>query len=177
MDLFFKILSGVAIAALSSGITVYLSLNKFRTEKWWEKKAAAYSNLLGALYEAKTFADAHITASAKDKELTDEEDQEVRTKTKRAEEEIYRAMAVDAFYLSPLAIKRLETYGKEASRAGQDGSWSGYLFDHLSAADTCLRDMMKIARADLKIESPPRFEKPVTAIREYIRAITKRDRN
>ena len=105
MELFLTILSGVAIAGLSSWITVHLSLKRFRTEKWWEKRAEAYSNLLGAIHDAKAFAENNLEADQRNRELTEEEDKELRSKSKRAEGEIYRAMDVGAFYLSQEALE------------------------------------------------------------------------
>ena len=40
-DALLKILEAVAISGLTSLITVYLSRNKFRSERMWERKAAA----------------------------------------------------------------------------------------------------------------------------------------
>ncbi|MFW6130084.1 MAG: hypothetical protein ACOC56_02795 [Atribacterota bacterium] len=37
-DILVKIISGIAIAGLSSWFAVQLSFKKFRKEKWWKKK-------------------------------------------------------------------------------------------------------------------------------------------
>lgn len=42
------IVSGVAIATLSSWMTVQISLRRFYKEKWWEKRYEAYSAVIGA---------------------------------------------------------------------------------------------------------------------------------
>ena len=152
MELFLTILSGVAIAGLSSWITVHLSLKRFRTEKWWEKRAEAYSNLLGAIHDAKAFAENNLEADQRNRELTEEEDKELRSKSKRAEGEIYRAMDVGAFYLSQEAIECLKSYKKQSSEAGKDGSWTLYLIEDLEATDTCLKSMIEIARNDLQVK-------------------------
>lgn len=74
MELFLKFLVGIAIASLSSWITVNLSLKRFRTEKWWEKKSEVYASLLGTLHDSKAFSEENIQALSKNKELTDEAD-------------------------------------------------------------------------------------------------------
>lgn len=152
MEMFLKILSGVAIAALSSWITVHLSLKRFRTEKWWEKKAQAYSNLLGVIHDAKAFAEENLQAEYRNRELSEEEDKELRAKSRAAEAEIYRAMDVGAFYFSQEAIECLKQYKKESSEAGKDSSWVLYLQEDLDATNKCLTSMIEIARSDLQVK-------------------------
>lgn len=152
MEIFLKILSGVAIAGLSSWFTVHLSLKRFRTEKWWEKKSEAYSNLLGTIHDAKAFAEENLEAMQRSRELSEEEDRELRSKSKKAESEIYRAMDVGAFYLSQQAIDCLKQYKKESSEASVDNDWVLYLVNDLDATDKCLKAMIDIARNDLQVK-------------------------
>jgi len=149
MDVFLTILSGVAIAGLSSWITVQLSLKKFRTEKWWEMKAEAYSSLLGTIHDAKAFAEENLEADAGNKDITKEQDEELRAKSHRANAEIYRAMDVGAFYLSQEAIERLKSYKNETPE--KEETWVQYLMADFDATDSCLKDMITIARNDLQI--------------------------
>ncbi|MCL1060493.1 hypothetical protein L2729_21260 [Shewanella gelidimarina] len=151
MEIFLKILAGVAIAGLSSLFTVYLSLAKFRTEKWWEKKADAYSNLVGVIHDAKAFAEENLEAEHKQLELTPEEDKVLREYSKKTELKIYRAMDAGSFYLSDEAIACLKLYKKECSEAGRDNNWLGYLAEDLKATDKCLKSMIRIAKNDLQI--------------------------
>lgn len=151
MEIFLKIISGVAIAGLSSLITVHLSMRRFRTEKWWEKKAEAYSNILGAIHDAKVFAEENLEAMHKGREISEEEDRELRHKSKMAESEIDRAMDVGAFYLSQEALDCLKKYKKESSEAGKDHDWTLYLIEDLGATDKCLKSMIEVARNDLKV--------------------------
>lgn len=152
MEILLKVISAVVIAGLSSWITVFLSLRKFRTEKWWEKKAEAYSNLLGAIHDSKAFAEENLNAEFRSRELTELEDKELRAASKKSEAEIYRAMDVGAFYLSEQAIECLKKYKKESSEAGKDNSWVQYLIEDLDAANSCLKSMIEIARNDLKVK-------------------------
>ena len=50
-----QLLTGIIIAAVSAWVTVQLSLRKFRKEKWWERKADTYSNVIEALYNSKAY--------------------------------------------------------------------------------------------------------------------------
>lgn len=153
MEIILKILAGVVIAVVSSLFTVYLSLAKYRTEKWWEKKAEAYSNLLGVIHDAKAFAEENLEAESRQRELTPEQDTALREKSRKAESEIYRAMDVGSFYFSKETITCLQRYKKESSEAGKDNNWVCYLADDLEATDKCLKSMIEIAKNDLQIKT------------------------
>lgn len=53
---------GFVVATTSAWITVRLSLRKFRSERWWEKKAAAYVEAIEALHSLKRDMDADLQA-------------------------------------------------------------------------------------------------------------------
>lgn len=152
MDIFINIISGVAIASFSSWITVRLSLERFRTEKWWEKKAEAYSNLLGAIHDAKAFAEENLQALSRGRNLTDEEDVELRLRSKKSEADIYRSMDVGAFYFSQETLECLKKYKQASSEAGKDNDWILYLTEDFDSTDRCLKSMVEIARKDLKVK-------------------------
>ena len=55
IDIIIKIVPGIIIAIFTSSITAYLtakwSLKRFYSEKWWERKEKAYSEIIDALYD------------------------------------------------------------------------------------------------------------------------------
>lgn len=152
MEYLGKILVGIIIAAVSSYITVQLSLKRYRTEKWWEKRAEAYSNILGLLHDAKEFSEENIAADLAGRELTEQEDKDLRARAAVCSNEIYRAMDMGQFYFSPEAIVRLKKYKTESSEAGSNRDWNTYLAEDFDAAESCLKDIIKIAKSDLKVE-------------------------
>src|SRR6266536_1374619 len=54
------ILPGLVIAVVTAIITVRLALRRFYSERWWERKAQAYSDILEALYISQAYADAFV---------------------------------------------------------------------------------------------------------------------
>lgn len=152
MEYLGQIIVGIVIAAVSSLLTVQLSLKRYRTEKWWEKRAEAYSNILGLLHDAKEFSEENMAADLAGRELTEQEDKNLRARSSACTNDIYRAMDVGQFYLSPKAISRLKKYKKESSEAGNNGDWNSYLVQDFDAAESCLKDIINIAKSDLKVE-------------------------
>lgn len=50
----------VLLAVITAAVTVRLSLRNFYTEKWWERQAEAYSEILESLSHMKRHTDAFI---------------------------------------------------------------------------------------------------------------------
>jgi hypothetical protein len=145
-----NILTGILIAAISSWITVQLSLRRFRAEKWWERKADAYSKIIEALHNAKSFSDHFLDVEIEGRKLPEEREKELRSRAKAASDEILKTMDVGAFLLSDEALSRLRQYQKDADAASNEPAWFLYLEAEWAAADKCLKEIIDIAKKDLK---------------------------
>lgn len=73
-----SILTTVAISSFTAWVTMRLALHRYYREKWWDKRATAYLDLIDALYDFKkdyeTIADNEHTKSnyQRDDEVIDE---------------------------------------------------------------------------------------------------------
>lgn len=145
-----NIFTAIVIAAVSSWITIRLSLNRFRTEKWWERRVDAYSKVIEALHNSKAFSHQNLEAVYVGKGLPDERDKELSHRAKIAEDDIMKAIDVGAFLLSDEALSCLKQYQQEVARASQYKSWYEYLEADLQATEKCLNNLIQIAKRDLK---------------------------
>ena len=48
-----ELAAGLLLALFAAWIAVWLTRNKFRSERWWGKKAAAYERVIDAFHKAK----------------------------------------------------------------------------------------------------------------------------
>lgn len=147
----FNVPVGILIAAVSSWITVQLSIRQFRGEKWWERKADAYTHVIEALHNSKEFSDQHLDAARRGNEISSDRDAELRAKAKIGREEIRRARNIGAFLLSDKAISRLDIFKQEEDALNAEG-WIDYLMSDLSIVGACLDDMIEMAKNDLKVK-------------------------
>jgi flagellar biosynthesis/type III secretory pathway M-ring protein FliF/YscJ len=92
------------IALLSAWITVKLSQRKFREERMWDRKAAAYERIIEAFHKSKKFSSEHLDAQYESRELVEDRDKELRRLSAEAREEISRAADVGSFTLSARAL-------------------------------------------------------------------------
>lgn len=150
-DILTNILTGIIIAGTTAFITVQLSVKRFRQERWWEKQVRAYEKIIEALHYSKAFSDVHLNARYEGKEVSQDKDNELRMKSAEAHREIERTADVGGFLLSTEARDRIRRYRQEASAAKNTNDWIVYLEDDLAATSSCLEDLVKIARKDLKI--------------------------
>jgi hypothetical protein len=106
------------ISAVIGGLlTSQFAFRRYKKEWWWQRKADAYSQLVAALYEAKQFSESHFLALEKGRDVPDDRDKELRAKWKVAKEAIDRARDTGIFFLNEEAVKRLETYELDQSKA------------------------------------------------------------
>lgn len=143
----------VVVGPLSAWITVKLSLRRFRAEKWWEMRVEAYRRVIEALHDATKYPEAHFDAAVEGYKISDKGKEELRFIARKASIEILRATETGALLLSSRALCRLRKYQEERMEVGHSGVDIASQYDlHLGAINTCLNDLIDIARRDLKID-------------------------
>ncbi|PAU89809.1 hypothetical protein CK507_02775 [Pseudomonas sp. WN033] len=145
-----SIIAGIIIAGVTAFITVQLSVRRFREERWWERRVAAYEKVIEALHHSKAFTDVHMDAETEGREVPEERDKELRAKSAEAHREINRATDMGGFLLGTEARDRLRKYRQDTNEASRADSWYEYLELDWDAANSCLEDLVEIARKDLK---------------------------
>ncbi len=150
MEIFLKVLSGIAIAATSSWITVELSKHKFRSERWWEKKVEAYERVIEAFHNAKKFDIEHMAAEERGSEVDEARDAELRSLAKAARDEILKASDIGSFVLSEAALKILANYEAESENMPRQDTWYEHLELSWSVANRYMKEFIEEAKRDLK---------------------------
>jgi len=143
-------LATIAIAVISSWITVQLSLSKFRSERWWEKKVEAYERIIEAFHNSKKFASEHMSAEEEGREVSEVRTVELRKLAREARDEILKASDMGSFILSEKALKILARYKSESENISRQQSWHDCLADGWSIADRHMKEFIAEARRDLK---------------------------
>ena len=150
-------IADVAVTFFSVFLGVWMSiryaLRRFITEKWWERRAAAYEEVILATYQSFQFFDEHLHACMEGRELDEGDDIEIRRKAKQADAAIASAKTIGALKLSDRFLDRLKQLDKATAsagvRPGEPPNWQDYQQDSYAADSVCLADLQKIARQDL----------------------------
>lgn len=155
MDTLITLLTAIFIAVVSSWVTVNLSLRQYHSERWWDRKVNAYVAVLETLHDAKAYSHSHLAALENDSELSEERKEELSARSRKASDLIGRAIDIGSFLLSAAAMERLSRFRKEEHEASETPNWYEHLEMDWKAVDGCLKDMIEIAKKDLRPE--PRF--------------------
>ena len=150
MDVLLKILSGIAIATVSAVITVRLSTQKFRTERWWDKKVGAYERVLEAFHNAKKFNSEHLRAAQLASDLSDEREAELTKLANDARDEIARASDIGSFVLSNEAQEILSNYSREIDSVPRQDTWWEHLDIEWEITNRRMKEFIAEAHRDLK---------------------------
>jgi len=86
-----SILAGLIIAFFTSLITVRLALKQFFSERWWERKADAYSKIVEALYHIRHELQADLDAEIVGATISEERKKELQEEAKKGYEELDKA--------------------------------------------------------------------------------------
>ena len=104
MDIFnqlmLSIIPGLIIAALTSYFTVHLSLKRFYSERWWERKAQSYSIILESLYKMKAYPTFLLRAIERNKKTSKDLTNGLRLESQKSFNEINKALAIGTFVVS-----------------------------------------------------------------------------
>ena len=140
--------AALVVALLSAWVTVQLALRRFRTEKWWERQADAYDRVINALHEMKGFWQRQLDAAARDRDLSEDEEELLSQQYSKAKHEIDRAVDLGSYVLGNEARGRLERYQQEMKLARHD-HWVESLIAGADTSSDCLSDLIVIARREM----------------------------
>lgn len=150
LDLLSKVAVGAVIAFIASYITIRLSLKRFHSEKWWEKKAEAYSAIIESLHNMKRYCDVEIDAKLLDRKLPEDRKNELLLKSGKAHDELKKRIDIGQFVISEKAVAQLIEFEKVYMKASDAQSWYEHLEERWVAIDDTLKRMRDIAKADLR---------------------------
>jgi hypothetical protein len=144
------LLPGMAIAVLSAWITVRLAIRRFHQERWWDKKEAAYSNLLEVLHRFKRYASQHYGRELGHHNPSDEDKAALEAEWQKTNREYERLRDLASLHLSEDAMSILNEYEKK-KREAQNEDLFQWIEGDLAAATDCLEKLKRAAKEDLKV--------------------------
>lgn len=153
LEAFIYFFSAVAIATISSWITAQLSLRRFYIEKWWEIRFNAYKDLFEAIYASKHFIDKHLEIDRKGGDLDKDYESKIRSQAEDSSIKISQAASVGELIFNDKATSRLKLYEKESKKASEEQYWFDHLIIQSDAINSCLTDLLIIAKEDLETKT------------------------
>lgn len=156
---FKDVMSIVSVAITLIGIfvapwlAVRMSLKQFRSTRWWEKKAEAYSNIMEHLTTLQFALGAWCDESSHLRDFSKSEKEILNKKFGEATEVIEKAAAAGAYMISNEASNALTTCIGKLHKTDSRGDWLSDLDRHYSAIKGCISEMTRYSRIDLEIHN------------------------
>ncbi|MGO8763256.1 MAG: hypothetical protein ACLQUS_14825 [Desulfobaccales bacterium] len=166
MDIIISFIISVVSAVVSARVTLHYALKRFYFEKWWERKAEAYTSILEALHHLKNHIDHELEFNKIHPSLYEKGQKvlnELTEKMKDAIDEIRKQADIGAFVISEEAVNALHTLLTELEESvsklkipaiTEVINSKQILREHfdlkLSAVNKCLEFMRYTAKNDLK---------------------------
>ena len=144
------LIPALVVSVLTSLLTVRLSLRQFYTQRWWERKAEAYSEIMKHLSTFKFFID-----ELEFSRLTEEADSQARNNTERGYKEemaaITKAAACGSYMVSDPASEALSELLAKVYENEWDGDNSAEALQESSeAVKHCIEVVKSEARKELR---------------------------
>jgi len=150
LDLLIKILPGIAVAFFSSFLAARWAMRKFYTEKWWDRKDKAYTEIINALYDNVHFYEVFKEDYGQNEFISEQRSQDLHQQHYKGIRTVRRATDLATLYVSRDAVKVLENLRKrETLDYEHNPLWDVYE-DELEHHKKALEKLVKIAAKDLK---------------------------
>ncbi|HHT9104504.1 MAG TPA: hypothetical protein ACFYD7_01370 [Candidatus Wujingus californicus] len=160
IQILIAIIPGILISFLTAFLTVRLSFKKFRHERWWDRKADLYSNILDSLHQRIKYleneSDVYCSEYC-DNSLTNEmknKTNELYKKYSESLDHIARVRDIGSFIISKEAIEELN---KGLNSGLTEKDWRemyppDFYKKELDTVNNCLQRIIIIAKKDLEIK-------------------------
>ena len=145
-----KILPGIITAIIASYLAAKWSMRKFYSEKWWERKEKAYTEIIDALYDLLRYCEIQKEDYGQGHGYPKDRMKELGERYSQAAWKIKKATDIGAVVVSPEAQRALkELREKPQLEWHENPPWEIYEQDYGYYRDT-LEKIVEIARKDLK---------------------------
>jgi hypothetical protein len=141
----------IAISALTAWLTVKFAFARFRNERSWERRAAAYDKVIEAFALIKNAASAWEDESMGASRLSEQTNKELNDKWNHAQQELQRSIAIGSYLLPSAAIEVLTKFRQTKFGNPREDPPFELFAAEASAAKHAIEALTQIARKDLKL--------------------------
>jgi len=150
-DPIFSFVSALALAVLSALVSVQLALRRFRAERWWERKAEAYSALLIALFDVQRSLDYEIRRIEEGAQLSESYLKDLKDRSRAGYTEIRKAGVIGTFLFGAEAATRINQLVDSLDTPKHGLDFYEEVGEDFDAVRSALVDLKQIAKRDLAV--------------------------
>jgi len=173
-----SVISGLIVAVVTSFITVRLSLRRFYSERWWEREADAYTDIIEALHAKLEFLDAYFSMMYDGENLSEADLDRLRSANKEADQKINKLIRIGTFVISEEVEMIFQRYRLARARMKQgvyeDDEDERFRREH-ELVSNYLEDVRDAAMRDLKVTPQASLGQVLEVISITVRQSRRRD--
>jgi len=143
------LLPALSVSILTSYVTVKLSMKQFYSQKWWEKKAEAYSNIIEQLSYLQYYFGEWLDEGVGMKELSDEDRKRLKQGYGQAKEYITKAAAIGAYIVSNNTAKTLEEIVRSLEQNTHGEDWVSDINTKYGLVEKSITKIREFAKKDM----------------------------
>ena len=150
-----KFISSICLVVITSYITVNFGLRRFYTEKWWERKAGIYTDIMELLYNYQLYVGKEIDDIQTNQEVEEEIDADEWTKrdVNQAHQKIEKIITIGTFIVSEEIIEVINELLSELHSANDEETYFEFLLSQHAALHKAISKFRDCAKRDLKINA------------------------
>ena len=139
------------VGVCTAVIAVRLSLRRFHAERWWERKADAYSRIVEALHSATEYWSAKSHEDMTGQRISEERQKQVSEDYQQGCRELSKTTGVGAYIISDEVADALARLQKRPRLDPKDCAWFEIYDAEYEAHKETLAEVRKLAKKDLGV--------------------------
>ena len=148
-----KLIVQISISVGAAFLAAWLANRRFKHERWWERKANAYSDLIEALHNMKWPSAEHVDAEIERRKLTKQDSEELWAEFKEARRTVWRITETSSFLISSEVLKAVQEMEVALNKAKDADTWIEHLDEQWAAIDDCVKKIKALGKKELSIKN------------------------
>ena len=137
------------IPALIVSFAAYVTIKQFYSQRWWEKKAEAYSHIIEHLSYLQYYFGEFLNEGIGIRKLGEKDTERLSEGYQKARESIAKAAAIGAYIVSDDTATALVKLLRELEEEDPRGNWLDDIDRCYGSVKECITKIREYARVDL----------------------------
>ena len=150
IQLLLSLIPSFVVAVITAHMTVKLSLRRFYTERWWEKKADVYSRIVDALHKHKKYAQNKLNNEFVENPDTSK-DKRLEQQWLEGKKELEHAVDLGAFIISEESEMILQKFLERKLPDFREVPFYEIIETDIKHVQECLTEIKSAAKRDLRL--------------------------
>ena len=145
------VLPSLIVGICTAFFSVRLALHRFHAERWWERKAEAYSRIVEALHDAMEYCSDRSHEDMAGQQTSEEREKQLAEDYDRAYRELKKATHIGAYIISDEVAEVLAVLERRPRQDPKDCAWFEIFDSEHEAYKKALAEVRKLAKKDLRV--------------------------